>query len=192
MNPIYKNGIRIFRPSEYDALIDAVAKKNGKYKYIEILNALLYTGMRYVELERFQKHPEWFDKKTRVIYLPPEASKKKERKMKDRYVHLSFQGVTYIETFIRYVDKLPDRYTLNDALRYWGEKAGLGRKGVTVKAFRKTWESWLVVSYPDRIDLITMSQGHTELVSMRHYLNIPFTREDKEEIKMRTAGWIGE
>ncbi len=36
-----------------------------------------------------------------------------------------------------------------------------------------------------------MSQGHTEMVSMRHYLNLPFTREEMEEIRIRTDGWIG-
>ena len=187
--PIIKNGIRILRPKEYDALLDTIYRKNLKYKYREIINALLYTGMRYVELQRFQKHPEWFDKKTRSIYLPPEASRKKKRTMKERYVYLSTQGITHVENFIFYVDKTPLRETLDNLLTFWGKKAGLGR--ISVKTFRKTWESWLVVSYPNALSLIAMSQGHTLFTAMNHYLNLPFTDEDIEEIKVRTAGWSG-
>ena len=189
MRPIIKNGVRILRPREYDTLLDTIFRKDLKYRYREILNALLYTGMRYVELQRFQKHPEWFDKKTRSIYLPPEASRKKKRTMKERYVYLSTQGITHVENFILYADSTPDRIVLNNMLNFWGNKAGLGR--ISVKTFRKTWESWLVVSYPNALALIAMSQGHTTFTAMNHYLNLPFTDEDIEEIKVRTAGWSG-
>ena len=189
MRPIIKNGVRILRPKEYDTFLDTIFRKDLKYRYREIINALLYTGMRYIELQRFQKHPEWFDKKTRSIYLPPEASRKKKRTMRERYVYLSTQGITHVENFILYVDKMPDRITLNNMLTYWGKKAGLGK--ISVKTFRKTWESWLVVSYPNATTLIAMSQGHTLFTAMNHYLNLPFTDEDIEEIKVRTAGWSG-
>ena len=189
MRPIIKNGVRILRPREYDALIDTIFRKDLKYRYREIINALLYTGMRYVELQRFQKHSEWFDRNTRSIYLPPEASRKKKRTMRERYVYLSTQGITHIENFILYVDKMPERIILNNMLTFWGNKAGLGK--ISVKTFRKTWESWLVVSYPNAIPLIAMSQGHTLFTAMNHYLNLPFTDEDIEEIKVRTAGWSG-
>jgi integrase len=191
MRAIIKNGIRILRPAEYDMLLDTIQRKRGKYRYREIINALLYTGMRYIELQRFQQHPEWFDKKTRSIYLPPEASRKKKRTMKERYVYLSTQGIIHVENFILYVDKMPDRVSLNNILRYWGKKSGLGDKGISVKTFRKTWESWLVVSYPTVLPLIAMSQGHTLITAMNHYLNLPFTKDDIEEIKVRTAGWSG-
>ena len=191
MRPIIKNGIRILRPTEYDSLLEAIYRKNGKYHYREILNALLYIGMRYVELVRFRSHPEWFDKKAKAIYLPPEASRKKKRTLRERYVYLSTQGITHVENFILYVDCLPGRETLDNTLRIWGKKTGLGERGITVKSFRKTWESWLVVSYPMALPLIAMSQGHTLFTAMEHYLNLPFTREDIEEIRIRTAGWSG-
>ena len=191
MISIIKRGIRILRPSEYDSLLEAIYRKNGKYHYREILNALLYTGMRYVELQRFHAHPNWFDKKAKAIYLPPEASRKKKRTMRERWVYLSTQGITHVENFILYVDKLPRRETLDNTIRLWGRNSGLGDKGFSVKTFRKTWESWLVVSYPTALPLIAMSQGHTLFTAMEHYLNIPFTKEDIEEIKIRTAGWSG-
>ncbi len=196
MRPIIKAGTRILRPAEYDALLDQIKRLKTKYKYREIANALLYTGMRWVELERFHTHDtdpknreKWFDRRAMVIYLPREASRKKKRTMPDRYVYLSSQGITHVENFLRYVDKLPGRVSLNNLLALWGKKANLGR--ISVKTFRKTWESWLVAAYPNLIPLIAMSQGHTEITAMRHYLNLPFTKEDLEEIKIRTAGWSG-
>jgi len=190
MRPIIKNGIRILRPREYDSLLGEIRRKNGKYHYREILNALLYTGMRYVELQRFMEHKEWFDRRTRSIYLPPEASRKKKRTMRERYVYLSTQGLIHVENFILYVEAMPDRRTMDNTLRYWGKKVGLGEGGISAKTFRKTWESWLVVSYPNAFPLIAMSQGHTLITAMEHYLNLPFTEEDVEEIKLRAAGWL--
>ena len=69
---------RVLRPCEYRALYNAVPKKN----YKTILNALLLTGMRYVEMKRFQKNPEWFDGD--FIHLPKEAERKIASKPKKR------------------------------------------------------------------------------------------------------------
>ena len=191
MRPIIKNGIRILRPTEYDSLLEAIQRKNGKYHYREIMNALLYTGMRYVELQRFMENKDWFDRRTRSIYLPPEASRKKKRTMRERYAYLSTQGLIHVDNFRLYVDAMPQREVMDNTLRIWGKKTGLGERGITVKSFRKTWESWLVVSYPMALPLIAMSQGHTLFTAMEHYLNLPFTREDIEEIRIRTVGWGG-
>ena len=191
--PIYKKGIRILRPHEFDKIIELVQEtenRKRKYHYREIINALLYTGMRYIELQRFHEHPEWFDRRTKSIYLPSEASQKKKRTMNERYVYLSTQGIIYVENFINYVDDVPSRNTFNDFISNLIEGTYYNR-GTSAKTFRKTWESWLVVSYPVAIPLIAMSQGHTLLTAMNHYLNIPFTKEDIEEIKIRTAGWSG-
>ncbi|MCK4364975.1 MAG: hypothetical protein KAW45_02885 [Thermoplasmatales archaeon] len=70
MKPLLKEGTRILRPYEYKLLYNAVPKKD----YKTMLNTLLLTGMRHVEAQRFQQHPEWFD--DNFIYLPDEAEKK--------------------------------------------------------------------------------------------------------------------
>ena len=67
---------------------------------------------------------------------------------------------------------------------------GLDPGGLGPKTFRKTWESWLVSSYPERLAEITMSQGHTILTSMGHYLNMPFTPEDKQGIRPYVEGFF--
>ncbi|AKB26292.1 hypothetical protein MSMTP_2823 [Methanosarcina sp. MTP4] len=33
-------------------------------------------------------------------------------------------------------------------------------------------------------------QGHDPLTSMRHYQGLAFTKEEKEEIQRRLAGWM--
>ena len=184
---ILKEGIRILTPREYDALKDAARKH---YHQI-MLDAALYTGMRYIELQRFQKHLEWFQKERRAIYLPPEAQLKKERKFKDRYVYLSNIGMYAVQYFLTLKEKLPSIQAWNKNLKRWAVKVGLDSNGISAKTLRKTWESWLVVSFPDKIPLICMNQGHTEITSMRHYQQLPFTKTEKEEIRERTAGWMG-
>ena len=56
-SPILKNGIRILRPGECKMLMAAIPKPEYKVMF----QALLYSGMRYVETQRLKKHPEWFD-----------------------------------------------------------------------------------------------------------------------------------
>ena len=86
--------------------------------------------------------------------------------------------------------KYPSYIGMDYNLKKWTEKAGFPEAPhVTVRTFRKTWESWLVVSYPERIPIIAMSQGHTTITAMRHYLNLPFTEEEKREILKETEGW---
>ena len=63
---------------------------------------------------------------------------------------------------------------------------------VSVKTFRKTYESWLVVTYPESIPLIAMCQGHSEPTAMKYYLNIPFDKDEKKEIREHLVGWIVE
>ncbi|MBO8183148.1 MAG: site-specific integrase [Archaeoglobus sp.] len=184
---ILKEGVRILTPQEYDALRDAA---NKHYHQI-MLDAALYTGMRYVELKRFQEHPEWFHKERRAIYLPPEAQLKKERKFKDRYVYLSNVGMYAIQYFLALKERLPSIQAWDKNLKRWAAKAGLDPAGISAKTMRKTWESWLVVSFPDKVPLICMNQGHTEITSMNHYMQLPFSKAEREEIKERTAGWMG-
>jgi integrase len=182
---IEKNGVRILTPFEFDRLLNAITKQDYKI----LLNVALYTGARYVELQRLQKHPEWLKMDRRCIYFPREAQRKKKRKLKDRYVYLTSAALNYIPLFFK-IRKLPLIQQWNQLLKAWAEKAGIGGDGISAKTTRKTWESWLAVSYPDRLDHVCMNQGHTNLIAMRHYLQLPFTDDEKREIKNRTVGWM--
>ena len=185
MNPILKGGVRILRPREYELLREVIPKIEHQI----ILDTLLYTGMRYVELLRFKKNPGWYDPQGGYIYLPPEASKKRKRTMRERYVYLSSRGKTIIPLFLKMKIAIPSRTAWNEDMRRWGERAGIGKIRLCAKTTRKTWESWLMSSYPDKALLIAMSQGHTQITAMNHYLNLPFSGEDIRRIKEYTTGW---
>lgn len=185
MKPILKGGVRILRPSEYEAIREAIPKMAHQI----ILDVALFTGMRWVELERLQKHPEWYDSHGGYIYLPPEASQKKKRTLRERYVYLSSRGKAIIPLFLKLEKPVPSRVTWRENLRRWSESAGVDPVGLSVKTTRKTWESWLMASYPEKALIIAMSQGHTQLTAMHHYLNLPFSPEEIRRMRSYTEGW---
>jgi hypothetical protein len=67
--------------------------------------------------------------------------------------------------------------------------AGLDPVGLGPKALRKSWESWLVASYPERILEVFLSQGHTQMTALGHYLGLPFTQGDKDAMLEYVSGW---
>lgn len=182
--PIILHKTRVLRPKEWRVLLEGCPK----IEYKTILQALLYTGMRYVELQRFQRNPHWFDGE--FVHLPEEASRKKLRSQKERWVRLNNQGRMIIQFFITLKTTVPTYVSWNMNLKCWARRAGLEDTGLSVKTTRKTWESWLMFYYPQQMPLITLSQGHTQLISLQHYLNMPFTEADRLEIRNFVEGWV--
>jgi hypothetical protein len=186
LTPIVKNGIRIFRPNEVDALIKAIPKIDHKDKF----EALLYTGCRYNELRWLWKHfhakPEnAFNGNTiKMISLKPEAVHA------DRYIHLNNNGIRAVDHFLRSKRNLPAHPGWDENLLRWSKKAKINPKGICCKATRKTWESWLVTMYQSNFHNICLSQGHTDKVSLDYYLMLPFSDDDKKEIRRYTEGWL--
>lgn len=178
-----KQKVRILRPSEYEMLREGARKLENQIQ----LDTLLLTGMRYVEAQRLHKHPEWFDGS--FIHLPAEAQRKKKRKQRERWVRLNPLGRLTLPHFFRN-KPLPHIVNFNKNLKRWAERGGLDPVGLCPKTLRKTWESWLVFYYPRHIHLIFLSQGHNNLTSLEHYLNMPFTEQDKEEMRKWVEGWI--
>ncbi len=176
--PILKSSrllrVRILRPLEYSDLRDHGAILEG---YKAQMDGLLCTGMRYVEAQRLQLHPDWF-RPEGFVYLPPEAMLKGKRRQLDRWVKLNPFGLRSIPSFLK-ARKLPGWETWTVHLRKWAEIAGLDPVGLGPKTMRKTWESWMVSTYPNRLAEVTMSQGHTAVTAVGHYLNMPFLAEDK-------------
>jgi hypothetical protein len=201
--PIIRQRTRILRPNEFQSLLDGCPKIEFK----TMIQALLYTGMRYIELKRFQQHPEWYDGD--FIHLPREAVHKDKRTQQERWVRLNNQGRMIIQYFIKYKKKLPSYQSMSQNLSCWALRAGFpeakvvtkkDKKGnikktyvcpvLTSKTFCKTWESWLMFCYPQQIAMITLSQGHTTLTSLQHYVNMPFTEADRIEIMNFIQGWM--
>lgn len=178
---IVKNGIRILRPSEFKSIISVIPKVDHKDKF----EALLYTGCRYNELRWLYKHADAFVSNT--IKMP---SLKPEAVHADRYIRLNNNGIRAIQYFLRSKHDLPAHPGWDENLKRWCKKAGLDDEGICCKSTRKTWESWLATMYPNNFQNIILSQGHTEKISLEYYLMLPFTTEEKQEIKFYTDGWI--
>ena len=178
---IFKRGVRILTPNEFRALYDIVDKHENKAK----LEAMLLTGMRYNELQRLYKRKQYYNNDT--IYV---KSGKAKARQKERHVRLNQQGKRAVDYFLHASKNLPSREAWNENLHRWAIKAGIDPTGITTKCFRKTWESWLTVKYPNHFHFIFLSQGHTDKTALEYYLMCPFTDEHKQAMSYYTDGWI--
>ena len=183
-----KNRIAILVPHEYDEIRSTLRKKHKV-----LADFLLYTGVRYTEARRITK--DLYNRNKKTIYLPHGLDKKVKRTAPDRYVHLSILGRNAVDRYFEEPYTFPTYVDFDQVLRIAKKHTGdLIRKDIalSIKTFRKTWESWLAVTYPERIVFIVMSQGHTEMVAMKHYLNLPFSPEEKRDIREQVSGWMSE
>ena len=98
-------------------------------------------------------------------------------------MRLSIQGRKAVESLFDI--QLPSNNSINQYFNY-----NFHIPGFTVKSFRKTYESWLVYYYPQQQLEVAMSQGHTMVTQIRHYLNLPFTDQDKLEMREFVEGWV--
>jgi hypothetical protein len=164
--------------------------------------------MRYQEVLRLKADPSGFDPIRRVIKV---KSGKKASQYSERFVRPTEDGVNAVHDFLDDErKKYPSSTVLMMNLVTWGRRAfllpapelkglidiganaGFERNnvyGLSVKSFRKTWESWLASTYPDIIEWICLSQGHTSRTSMAHYLGVPFTADERSHIYKYTVGW---
>lgn len=179
MQEIIKEGVRIFRPSEYEQL-----RKTLKPEQQLVLDGLLLTGMRYTEATALLGHSEWLEGQ-----FIKTQSKKAKTKFKERWIRLSDMGRLILPNFIK-VAKLSSRQAFDETLKRWASNANLTPMGVCCKTFRKTWESWLVSSYPTHQIEIAQSQGHDKVTQAEHYLNLPFDSNDKRDMEKWIRGYV--
>jgi len=181
-SPIIKSHVRVLRPGEYEILRSGVPSLENQTR----LDVLLTTGLRYVEAQRLQENPDWFDR--RFIHMPEWAQRKAKRKQRERWVKLSDRGKTVVPFFFK-TRPLPDWNVWTENLQRWAGRAHLDPRSLRVKTTRKTWESWLLAQHPERTMEIVLSMGHNEVTSIRHYAGLPFTKADKEGMLEWTSGW---
>jgi len=178
---IFKNGVRIFRPTEWQAFINAIPKQEYRTK----MEALLFSGARYTELQWLYNNPSRFDGKNISM-----ISLKAKVRHKERYIKLNDQGRMAVTYFLRGKRNLPMHHGWQENMKRWAFDAGLSEEGVGCKTSRKTYESWLATMYPNNWNHIFLSQGHTDRVSLEYYMMIPFDDEDKQEMEFYTRGWM--
>ena len=193
---LLKQGARILFPGDYEKLRD---KMPGYYQII--CDAMLLSGMRPVEFERFQ--PSWYRGSRRVIVLPKDSCLKQKCKFKERTIRLSLAGcdafdkltstrVNYKGKEIPVLEMLPKRVAFRDALIRYSRLAGIGHEGMSPKMFRKTLVSWLVASYPEKSLYIQASMGHDGDTIVNNYLGLGFTRDDIETMRAKYLNEWGE
>jgi len=172
--------VRIFRPSEFRALVRAIPKNEYKDK----LEALLYSGSRYEEMKWLYKNPKRFQNEH--IHMKNMKALVKEAY---RWIHLNLQGQRSTDNFLRGKTNLPAYQNWDSDIKRWCILAGISPHGACAKSTRKTWESWLVITYPSRVEEIFISQGHVEATALKHYLAFPFDAEDRKEMLYYVEGW---
>ena len=182
---IIKQNTRILRLSEYRAFREQL---NPVYQILA--DVALNTGMRWVELWAFIKHPEWYRASRRCIELS--APTKEKCLWRERTVHLTPTGCRADEMLIGLkLKKSVNRKNVLMAFRLAASKS-IGEAGITPKMFRKTLVSWLIKCMPEKALEISASMGHTQEVMRIHYLGIAFERKDVEEMREYLKGWGGE
>jgi integrase len=193
---ILKQGARVLFPGDYEKL-----RAQMPEYYQIICDAMLLSGMRPVEFERFQ--PSWYRGSRRVIVLPKESCLKEKCKFKERTIRLSLAGcdafdkltstrVNYKGKEIPVLEMLPKRVAFRDALIRYSRLAGIGHEGMSPKMFRKTLVSWLVACYPEKSLYIQASMGHDGDTIVNNYLGLGFTRDDIEAIRTKYLNDWGE
>ena len=176
-----KKGVRIFRPDELQKLIKAIPRSLDLIRF----ETALYTGARFVELQKLKKHPEFFTGNSIRM-----TTKKTKAISDERYIQLNERGCRAVKQFLEQKKRLPAREGWNASLKRWCKYAGVDPTGVSAKSTRKTWESYLVTSFPSCTPTIFVSQGHTGMTSLQFYLTLGFTDDEKQQIKKLTEGWI--
>lgn len=139
-------------------------------------------------LQALKDNPSLF-KDDRYIHLTKNEIKKKKTKIKDRHILSSVFGKDILKEFVRLPFKIPPRQSLNNSLKRWSKNADINQDGICLKSFRKTLISWLVATQEQKYIRVLASIGHDSITSLRHYLTIPFTNEDKSLIRSILYAW---
>jgi len=186
-------GSRVLTPAEADAIRSVISKPSARL----LFDVLLYTGVRFSELRQLAADPARLDDELGTVLI---ASTKPRARYAVRNVHLGDRGRAAVRAWLDAGAKMPNSPTSwQQNLIRWSALAGLAPLpgataagnpyGITVRTSRKTWESWILTACPEQIINIVVSQGHTESVAIRHYVNLAWTPAEREAIRAETAGW---
>lgn len=192
VNALTCNSSRVLTPSEADQMRAVISKPSSRI----LFDLMLYTGLRLVEVKQLKDNPNIFDQERRTITI---RSGKVKASQLSRNVCLSDRGLVAVQEYLKNPSVPSSSTVWQQNLIRWGQRARLQHvpgeedtnnpNGLTVRTTRKSWESWLLSAYPEKLPYITLSQGHSETTSLRHYLNISFMPAEKDAIKEQVKGW---
>lgn len=190
MTNIWKSGAQILSPDEYERLRGEL---NQDHRLI--FDGLLFTGMRVEEFWAFTENPHWFQPDRQYIHLTRIAIKKVRTRYKERSVMLSNIGNRAIRDLVSAIQderiKRISRMGWGEDLKRAARKANIDPAGIVPKMCRKTWVSWLMVTYPEDGLRIAASLGHDIRTMQEHYLSLPFSNVEREQIRPYVIGWGG-
>jgi integrase len=181
---LYVKDIRILTPKEYETLKTAIPKQTHK----TILDILLITGMRYIEVLRLYDHKEWYNEKRNLIHLPESAQKKQKRRQLERTIRPLPSMFSYLLRDFWQASRPPQETTWNKNLQRWAVTAGINPYGLSVKTTRKTLESWMIAAGVIE-SAVCLRQGHDNLTSMRYYQGLAFSDDELRDIKKKLTAW---
>ena len=186
------NGSRVLTPDEATRIRAVIEKPSSRILY----DLMLQTGLRLSEVKQLRDNPAIFDEERRTITI---KSGKAKASQISRNVCLSTKGMQAVVAYLKLPSVPSSPHVWQANLIRWAQRARIqalpGQEqsgnpcGITVRTTRKTWESWLLAEFPDKVINITLSQGHTETTALRHYFNISFTPQERETIKDEVHGW---
>jgi len=186
------NSSRILTVDEANRIRAVIEKPSSR----ALFDLLLCTGMRLSEVKQLRDNPAIFDQERRSIVI---KSGKTQASQAGRNVCLSDKGMQAVKAYLALpsVPGSPTGWQKN--LIRWAQRARLtalpgheisgNPTGITVRTSRKSLESWLLSAHPDKLPYIVLSQGHNEMMSIRHYLNIAFTAAERADIQREVRGW---
>jgi integrase len=180
----YVKEIRILTPAEYQKLRAVIPMDRHK----TLLDILLITGMRYIEVQRLWNNRLWYIEKENIIHLPEEGQKKAKRRQLERAIHPLPSMFSYLMKEFFASRKPPAESVWNRDLRKWAEMAGINPYGISAKTTRKTIESWMIKAGVLE-STVCLRQGHTTLVSMQHYQGLAFSDADTRDIIKQLSEW---
>jgi integrase len=190
LTEIIKQGAQILNAAEYEKI-----RSNLNQTHQLIFDGQLFTGMRIEEFWRFVEHPEWFHADRQYVELPPGSILKVKAKQKERLVLLSFIGTSKVRDLVAAIYRGEIKSITKQG---WGQdlkraalKSDMNIRGISPKMLRKTAISWLMLWYPNDGLRIASSAGHDTGTLIRHYMSIPFSIQEKEQIKAYVIGWGG-
>lgn len=185
LEPIFVKGVRILSPNDFDKYVLSIDKPYHRTQFL--IN--FWSGMRYVEFQRFYEHPEWYQKGRRLIHLPEISVLKQKRKILERNINPIPLQIEELIPYFHSGQKPPVNKVCNENYKRWAIKAGFDPKGFTTKMTRKTIESWMI-SAGVPVNTVCLRQGHDSLTSMKHYESNSFIDSEKDEIRRRLSGWL--
>ena len=195
--PVVVQRARVMTPTEYRWVERYLPSEYHKL----LFKTALVTGMRHVELEKFlEADLSWYQPDRRCIVVPEEAVLKVKVGVRRRVIPLSDFGMSVITKLQEVREKnaarkielfMPHRSSWGKTLFLAATKSGIPQpETILPKCTRKTWESWLLCTYPQYSMQIVIAMGHTSNVAIRHYIGLGWSLLEREDMRPYTFGFV--